>query len=186
MDKIIGKSILGGIFIAIAANIYLKIGGIVGAIMFSIGLLGILLLQLKLYTGVIGYVNNLTDIKNSIIILLGNFIGSMIMLFYTNDIATELVNKKISNNLGITFLNACICGMLIYVAVEAWKKKESWIVPFAVSGFILFGAEHSIADMCFIFAANITNVTQTCLFLITVILGNAIGAIIINYFTRSK
>lgn len=36
------KSILGGLMIAIASYIYLSVGGIVGAIMFSIGLLTIL------------------------------------------------------------------------------------------------------------------------------------------------
>jgi hypothetical protein len=36
------NSILGGLMIAIASYIYLSVGGIVGAIMFSIGLLTIL------------------------------------------------------------------------------------------------------------------------------------------------
>ena len=51
--------------IAIASYIYLSVGGIVGAIMFSIGLLTILNMQFKLFTGSVGYIKSKNDIKHS-------------------------------------------------------------------------------------------------------------------------
>lgn len=45
---------LAGILIAVSAIVYLKIGGIVGAFLFSIGLLTILHFKLRLFTGKAG------------------------------------------------------------------------------------------------------------------------------------
>lgn len=62
--KILSNSILGGVMIAIASYIYLQIGGIAGAFLFSIGLLSILNMDFKLYTGAIGfYHSSLQDMK---------------------------------------------------------------------------------------------------------------------------
>ena len=48
------NSILAGIMISIGAALYLVIGGIPGAILFSIGLLTILYFQFHLFTGKAG------------------------------------------------------------------------------------------------------------------------------------
>ena len=48
------KGILAGIFISIAGIIYLKVGGIPGAVLFSLGLLGVVECQGKLFTGLAG------------------------------------------------------------------------------------------------------------------------------------
>ena len=45
---------LAGILIAVSAIVYLKIGGVVGAFLFSIGLLTILHFKLGLFTGKAG------------------------------------------------------------------------------------------------------------------------------------
>ena len=49
------KSILAGIAIAIGAYINLKIGGIAGAVLFSVGLFLVCNFGLNLYTGKVGY-----------------------------------------------------------------------------------------------------------------------------------
>ena len=41
--------------ISLGCTVYLKIGGIVGAILFSIGLLGVVTYQLNLFTGKAGF-----------------------------------------------------------------------------------------------------------------------------------
>ena len=90
------KSILAGIFISIGSFIFVKLGGgIAAALLFSIGLLGIFTLELKLYTGYIGFIFNtphiLNNIKTALIILFGNLIGSCILLPYKNDYAITLI-----------------------------------------------------------------------------------------------
>ena len=47
-------SVLAGIFISIGAIVYLKVGGVVGAILFSVGLMSVLAFQAKLFTGKAG------------------------------------------------------------------------------------------------------------------------------------
>ena len=73
------NAIFGGMMIAIASYIYLQVGGIVGAFLFSIGLLTILNMNFKLYTGAIGFIHmTAVDIKNIITILFGNLIGALL------------------------------------------------------------------------------------------------------------
>ena len=48
---IILKSILAGIMISLGCYINLRIGGVVGAIMFSLGLMSVILFGYNLFTG---------------------------------------------------------------------------------------------------------------------------------------
>ena len=81
------KSILAGIAIAIGAYINLKLGGIAGAIFFSVGLFLVCNFGLNLYTGKVGY----TGIIKNIPILLGNLVGSLILFFYPTEKAVEII-----------------------------------------------------------------------------------------------
>lgn len=90
--------------IAIASYIYLSVGGIVGAIMFSIGLLTILNMQFKLFTGSVGYIKSKDDIKDNFIILIGNIIGACGILAFPHAAALSLVSAKIAIPLYLVFL----------------------------------------------------------------------------------
>ena len=60
--NIIIKSVLAGILIALAVHIYLNCSNkIVGAFLFSIGLIGVMVLKASLYTGKVGYVKTKKD-----------------------------------------------------------------------------------------------------------------------------
>lgn len=173
------KSILAGIAIAIGAYINLKIGGIAGAILFSVGLFLVCNFKLNLYTGKVGY----TGIRKNLLILLGNAIGSLFLYFYPTEKAIETIQNKLNTPLYISFLNAIICGILIYAAVEAFKQKKDYMILVCVPAFILFGAEHCVADMCYAASAHICS-WQLILFLIIIILGNSIGSLLFRFFTK--
>lgn len=164
--------------IAIASYIYLSVGGIVGAIMFSIGLLTILNMQFKLFTGSVGYIKSKNDIKDNLIILSGNIIGARILAF-PHAAALYLVSTKIAVPLYLVFLKGIVCGIFIYSAVSSFKRNKDYMVPVCVTGFILFGGEHCIADLCYALAAGVLSI-DIILFLIVVTLGNSIGAIIVD------
>lgn len=68
---------------------------------------------------------------------------------------------------------------LIYSAVACFKKNKDYMVPVCVTGFILFGGEHCIADLCYALAASTFSI-DILLFLIVVTIGNSIGAIIVD------
>ena len=70
MLELIRKSSLAGLLISLAGMIYLNCENkIVGAFLFSIGLITVIILETNLFTGKIGYVNNKKKLLDALIIL---------------------------------------------------------------------------------------------------------------------
>lgn len=182
-DNIFSRSILGGISIMIASYIHLNVGGIYGAILFSIGLLIILNMNLKLFTGTVGYIEANNYHRTNTLILTGNVIGCTTAMLFQNQIAQELMDRKLSLPFETTFTNSIVCGILIYAAVDCFRMKKDYMVPLCVTGFITFGAEHCIADLCYALMSYEMSV-KIILFLIVVAFGNGIGAIMMHLGTR--
>ena len=174
------SAVLAGIMIAIAAMVYMSIGGVAGAILFAFGLMAILGLKLKLYTGRIGDIKGLRDIPEILVILIGNFIGCLFSLLAGSETARRIVEMKMSSTVSEVIVKAIICGIIICACV---KIKDNFFTVFAVAAFILSGAEHSIADMCYIIASRSIN-SEAYAFLLLVIIGNAVGAILLSYCLR--
>lgn len=173
------KSIFGGMMIAIASYIYLQTGGVIGAFLFAIGLLTILNMDFKLYTGAIGFVHNKQETKDVVVILLGNILGTCLLFFFPLPAAGALVSAKLALPLHIVMIKAIICGIFMYTAVSCYKKQATYMVPLCVAGFILFGAEHCIADLCYFIASR--NLSYDMLiFFIVALIGNSIGALLID------
>jgi formate/nitrite transporter FocA (FNT family) len=178
------KSILAGICIAIGAITYLNVGGVAGAILFSLGLLIILNFELKLYTGFIGYCGlAFKNYLRAAIILLGNLIGCCLMWAFP--CPSEIIVAKIASPHWLSFIEAIVCGILIYAAVETFKQGKWYMTPFCVAGFILCGAEHSIANACYIIAAR-EFTFEALIFTLVVVIGNAIGSFLFRNLTISK
>lgn len=170
------EGIWAGICIAIGSLVYLSQPNIIGATLFSIGLITILLFRFKLYTGMIGFINK-RNFKDCILALILNAIGCCIVLTLPfNDTAASIVSLKLADPLYKTFIEAILCGILIAIAVLSYKKEKVWVVSLAVITFITMGAEHSIADICFILSARAFSI-EALIFIGIVIIGNAIGAI---------
>ncbi len=194
------KSIFAGIMIGIAGTVYLRVdNNIVGALLFSIGLLVICMYGMNLYTGKIGYIliNKLNYIYELLITILGNFIGTFLvarLVLLTrfksvSDKAVDLVNLKLSDNLLSIFILAMLCGILMYIAVNNYKKINNEIGKYScifmcVMVFILSGFEHSIANMYYISVANLLSL-KSLLYILIMILGNSVGSILIAlYYNR--
>ena len=120
----------------------------------------------------------ITAEENIILIFIGNVIGCCIMFMFPAA-AGPLVAAKLAQPAVAILFKAILCGILIYIAVEGFKKGNQLITLLAVPTFILCGAEHSIADVCFIIAANMITL-EAIGFVCLVALGNAIGSIIIH------
>ena len=91
----LSKSILGGICIAIAGAVYLSVGGVIGAILFSFGLLAVVHWRFALYTGLSGFTHNFKDILWLFVVLLGNILGCFLvgyMLQYAQPTIIENVS----------------------------------------------------------------------------------------------
>ena len=189
------KGILAGIMIAIGGTIYLSCTNkIVGAFLFAIGLFLIVTRGFNLYTGKVGYI---VDKKPKYLIevittLIGNFIGTFIIGFLLrftriyialNKKAIELCEIKLGDNILSILLLSVFCGILMYLAVDGYKKVEDSLgkylgVFLGVAVFILCGFEHSIANMYYFSVASIWSL-KVAGYLLIMILGNAVGGIFI-------
>ena len=181
MDNI-KRSILAGILIGLGVIINLQSENpVIGALLFSFGLLTIINMQLNLYTGKIGFFKNINELKFLITVLLFNCIGIAVTITlyafsnqnFINIISMAAITKFTKSALTL-FINASFCGALIHFAV---KNKITILTIFAVMIFILIGAEHCIADFPYL----LFNLTPINIFkFITIVLGNSFGAILIE------
>ena len=73
------SAILAGIAIGIAGFGYLALGGIAGAVFFSFGLITVIRYKMKLYTGVVGFVQSWGEIPDTFLVLLGNIVGCLLV-----------------------------------------------------------------------------------------------------------
>ena len=207
------KSMLAGILIGMAGGIYLNCENkIVGAFLFSIGLIAVILLEANLFTGKIGYVKvkSIKNILQMFWMLIFNILMAFLLgLLFKGIMAvdgaypeTSIIYKAFGANgpfgeatiIGDTviggarlsktwyqiFFDGFGCGVLIYLAVELFKKTRNLIpVILCVAAFILSGAEHSIADAFYLGASILT--PKAIGYLGLVILGNAAGSIAIHW-----
>ena len=194
------KSIFAGIMIGIAGTVYLRVNNnLFGSFLFSIGLLVICMYGMNLFTGKVGYVliNKFNYIYELLITIVGNFIGTFLvarLVLLTrfknvNDKAIDLVNLKLNDNLLSIFILSILCGILMYIAVNNYKKINNEIGKYScifmcVMVFILSGFEHSIANMYYISVANMINL-KSLLYILIMLLGNSVGSILIAlYYNR--
>ncbi len=195
------RAILAGICIGIGGAAYLLCSSkVVGAFVFPIGLVTILIFGFNLYTGMIGY---LFDRKPSYIIDLvlawiGNLVGSVLialMLGYTRigdnlrQAALSVSEAKIADDFISLFILGLFCGILVFISVDVYKRnaeKKDFMIIFivfvAIGTFILCGFEHCVADMFYFAAAG--RLFDGMLALLAITLGNSVGGLMIPVIRR--
>ena len=191
------KGFYAGILISIGGIAYLGIENkIVGSFIFSFGLLTICIYSFNLYTGKVGYVlvNKINYLIELLLSLIGNFLGTFVvgnlmrLTRFTNyiDTATNIVNTKLNDNILSIFILAIMCGIIMYIAVNNYKKQKDVIGKYVaifmgIMAFILCGFEHCVANM-FYFSIAGTFSLKAFGYLLIMILGNSVGSIIIALY----
>ncbi len=183
------KSILAGVMISIGGSVFLSCESrAVGAFFFSVGLVAVVMLGFNLYTGRIGYVfeNDKLFLVDTLLSILGNLVGCIavgLMQLPKENVAAIVAGKLEKGTLSV-FADAILCGILIYVCVEIYKKKGTIAgILLCIPTFILCGFEHSIADMFYVVNARELTV-DAAVFLLVVVLGNAVGGLAIPLLMR--
>lgn len=180
------KSIVAGMCISIGCICYLLIENkIVGAFLFAVGILSIIVYHLNLYTGKIGLIESISDLIDCIIYLFGNMFGCGVIYFLLaltpiylkiQEPLKIIVNNKMNIHVIGLFVLGIFCGILMLFAT---KFTERLILPiFCIATFILIGAEHSVADSFYLLELNNGFVYFKTIIIIA--LGNAVGAITVN------
>ena len=154
-------SILSGLMIAVGGTIYLsciaKDWAPFGAVLFAAGLYTICVYGFNLYTGKVGYIAyNFKDV---------NYIGLVILILVFNLITTYLLGivcayafpaivepakkiyeAKLAAPLLRLLITGIFCGLLMFLAVDTWKKGSPFGCFIYIPVFIISGFDHSIAN----------------------------------------
>lgn len=195
-------SILSGLMIAVGGTIYLsciaKGWTPFGAVLFAAGLYTICVYGFNLYTGKVGYIAyNFKDV---------NYIGFVILILVFNLITTYLLGivcayafpaiveparkiyeAKLAAPLLRLLITGIFCGLLMFLAVDTWKKGSPFGCFIYIPVFIISGFDHSIANSFYNGVANgfaDAFTMQNALVVITVVIGNAIGGMLVPMMTR--
>lgn len=177
-------SILAGLMISLGCIVYLQVGGVAGALLFSLGLISILTFGFNLFTGKAGLLatKEMTWLRLGGI-WVGNFIGTGLAALAIRltplgikigEAATAITNVRLANGWLANIILGIGCGMLMYLAVSLSKKNGSPLYAIMPVGiFILSGFNHCVADMFYFSVAKASlNVWQTIIFTTA---GNIIG-----------
>lgn len=184
------NGIFAGIIISIGGAVYLSCDNkYVGAVLFSVALLCICYQGYSLYTGKICYIPQKHGKEEFSVLftgLLGNVLATTVCgyaLRYAipkiGEAALNSCNAKLEQAFFQTFLRAVFCGILIFLAVDIFKKFKTPVgIVFCIPVFILSGFEHSVADMFYFAASGIVSL-KAFTFIWIVILGNTVGGMLI-------
>lgn len=198
MKSIFIKALYAGLLIGIAAVAYLSVDNTyLGSLLFSFGLLMIVSSGYYLYTGKVGYwVKEKNYAKVLGMTLLGNLLGTFIIGLFVRLMQLPIIQKteilveaKLENGLVKVLLLSMLCGAMMYLGVEGYRKAKLEVakvlfVIFAVMIFILSKFEHSVANMAyFVFAASYN--LKTLIYLVVMVFGNGLGAMALCYLDKS-
>jgi formate/nitrite transporter FocA (FNT family) len=186
--KTVVSSILGGVMISIGGMAcLLSEYRFVGALIFSVGLFGVMTYKLGLYTGKVGYAleNPPAFMLEIVLIIFGNFIGCLMMglAFPLDQAVVSWEARLAADDLTVLFRGIC-CGLLVFIAVDQFKVNKSYLALFiCIPAFIIAGFEHSIADMFFLCSAGMFSL-DSLIFILIVILGNGIGCLLLPAYRK--
>lgn len=191
-------AIYSGLCIGVGVSVYLNMENkIVGSFLFSVGLLSILIFGMNLFTGKVGYIvrNKPVYCLEVILTWLGNLTGTVAAAgglkltrngAHLMETCQPIAETKLSDSWSSLFILGVFCGLLMFIAVDCFKKcqaehKElmgSLLAIFIVVAFIQCGFEHSIADMFYFALAGRLAEALPALFVIS--MGNTVGGNLIN------
>ncbi len=186
-------AILAGVAIAMGGVAFLTIENkVVGAVFFTLGLFTVCTNGLNLFTGKVCYAfeRGKAYVLDLPIIWLGNLVGA----FLTGSLvrATRLVSlveraqsvcaTKLGDGLLSIFLLAIMCNICIFIAVDGYANNphefgKYLALFFGVTGFVICGYEHCVANMFYITAAGVWS-WNALLYVVVMTLGNAVGGVI--------
>ena len=187
------KSILAGVCIGIGATCYTLAENVyLGAFLFSIGLILVLRFNLLLYTGKIGYIRLLPQFLNLVLVYLSNIFGiclyacslqTMPIFDKLNKACTTIAISHEKYNIFGLFVSGIFCGMLMFCAVDSYKRKQNYIpVVLSVVVFILCGFLHGIAELFYMAISNRINILRT----VIVLLGNSTGSLLFSLISEKE
>lgn len=192
MIKLLRSSIFAGIAIGTAGFGFLAsgvqseaYGSLVGAVLFSFGLLTVVGYRLKLYTGTAGFIRK-NEVGDLFLILLGNIIGCLCVALLSRVTPLE-IQAAAQNILELRLRTGALrcgllgigCGFIMTTAVQFARQKQYLPLLFGVPLFIVCGFTHCVADafyyLCVPLAFWKAHALQILAVYVCIVLGNLAG-----------
>ena len=195
MKQTFRSSVLSGIAVGIAGWGYLAYPNIIGAVLFSFGLLTVVNYKLKLYTGPAGFVALRDEEGKSrfwgavgelLFILAGNIVGCLLVSLFARLSPIELgesAQKILEGRLAIGPLRAGLlavgCGFIMTTVVTFAREGKPLALLFGVPLFINCGFPHCLADAFYYLTVPVSYTAEHLLELAvlypSLVIGNFIG-----------
>lgn len=194
------SAVLAGMMIGMGGTVYLSQSNpIAGSFLFAVGLFTVVVFQLHLFTGKIGYLpfQKPAYLVELLITWLGNLVGTFITAIMVRNSrifegmaerAGQIAAVKLNDGFLSIFLLAVFCGMLMFIAVDCFKTQKGSTLQFIgvfvpVMVFILSGFEHVIANM-FYFSLSAVWSGHCLASVLVMTLGNSIGGMLIPLYLK--
>lgn len=192
MKNLLRSSIFAGIAIGTAGFGFLAsgvqsavYGSLVGAVLFSFGLLTVVGYRLKLYTGTAGFIK-INEAGELFLILAGNIVGCLCMALLTRMSPMDIqgaAQKVMELRLGTGALKCGLlaigCGFIMTTAVHFARKSQYLPLLFGVPLFIVCGFPHCVADAFYFLCVPVAFVKahflQVLCVYVCIVLGNLVG-----------
>lgn len=188
-------AMLSGIAVGIAGWGYLACTNIIGAVLFSFGLLTVVGYKLPLYTGTAGFVPLrdeqgrscwMSAIGKLLFILLGNIAGCLLVALFARLSPMDLgaaAQKILEGRLAIGPLRAGLlavgCGFIMTTVVTFAREKNPLPLLFGVPLFINCGFPHCLADAFYYLTVPVGYTGEHLLEVLTLypclVIGNFVG-----------
>ena len=187
---------IGGTASLLAINLYGTWGKLIGACLFSLGILCIVMFEMKLFTGMISQIPEMAPKSywQLPVCFLFNMIGvilTALLVTYSPIAGTvvpvgrDIIAAKLNADLwGVkAFCSSILCGFLITLSVGSVKYaprkglSTTVGVMFPIVVFAFCGFDHSVANTLYIFFLGFSR--KAVLYLLACIAGNIVGGVIL-------
>ena len=160
MRNFISMSIFAGLLIGTGGLVYLRVGGVAGAVLFAFGLLCVVMCGAQLFTGKSGFLPY-KDFPKLIAMIALNAVGCAIVAFIASYCSSDalvanlqtIIDARLTASWHKVVVTSVGTGMIMTLAVYGARQKHYLPLLFGVPVFILCGLPHCVADAFYYAAA---------------------------------
>lgn len=202
--QVLASAFLGGMLVAVAGMSNLLLHDthpVAAAVLFGVMLLSVLTLELHLMTAKAGYLFwDSSMIRTRAVHLVLTFCGNAVGAFAAGELlclaypsrafAREFVSTRFSAGAGSVIAGAVLCGMLMFVAVHAYRRSRggvggAFVTLGAGTAIVLGGFTHSVTDMFYMAFCHMYTGRAVAVVLLG-IAGNLVGAVVMSLLYEYK
>jgi formate/nitrite transporter FocA (FNT family) len=153
-------SIFAGLLIGTGGLVYLRVGGVAGAVLFAFGLLCVVMCGAQLFTGKSGFLPY-KDFPKLIAMIALNAVGCAVAAFIASYCSSDalvtnlqaIIDARLTASWHKVVVTSVGTGMIMTLAVYGARQKHYLPLLFGVPVFILCGLPRCVADAFYYAAA---------------------------------